>query len=79
MKTGNRRVWIHLYQERGGRDWRWRMKSRNGKVIAAATEGFRKRKRALENLHLVTGVRWHLPPFEKGPHFIHVWLSRGEY
>lgn len=74
----NKRVMINLYTDRAG-GWRWRMTAANGSEVAASTEGYHKRKRALENLHFVTGVRWRLPPLEKGPHRLRVALPRGAY
>lgn len=74
----NKRVTITLSMDRAG-GWRWSMKAANGNVVAASTESYGKRKRALENLHFVTGVRWRLPPLEKGPHQLRVALPRGAY
>lgn len=51
MKT----VKIDVYRD-SRKEWRWEMYSRNGLILAASTEGYKRRRRALENLRLVTGV-----------------------
>jgi uncharacterized protein YegP (UPF0339 family) len=78
MANGKKVVIVSAYRDRSG-GWRWGMKASNGAVVAASTESFGKRKRALENLHLVTGIRWRLPPLEKGPHVLRLTLPRGAY
>jgi uncharacterized protein YegP (UPF0339 family) len=44
MKTG-----LKIYKDTAG-DWRWRIVSRNGRIIAASTEGYRRKRSAIANL-----------------------------
>jgi uncharacterized protein YegP (UPF0339 family) len=46
-------------------DWRWQITARNGRIVGASSEGYRDRKRAFENLRLVTSVRIIVPPNER--------------
>lgn len=39
------------------REWRWTIKARNGRIVGASSEGYHDRRRAFENLRLVTSVR----------------------
>jgi uncharacterized protein YegP (UPF0339 family) len=43
---------IEIYRDRK-REWRWRIKVRNGRIIGASSEGFERRARAERNLHLI--------------------------
>lgn len=47
---------INVYKDRSGQ-WRWRLLAKNGRKVGASSESFEKRKGALENLFLVTGVQ----------------------
>ncbi len=51
-----KRVKIDFYRD-SNMEWRWEMYSRNGRCVGAATEGYKRRSRAIENLELVTGHR----------------------
>lgn len=42
---------------RGTLGWRWRMRTKNGKIVGAFTEAYRKGSMCLENLWLVTGFK----------------------
>jgi len=46
---------FELYREPNG-DWRWRLKSRNGNVIADSAEGYRQKSAALNGVSLVRGA-----------------------
>ncbi len=41
-----------IYREPNG-DWRWRLKSRNGKTIADSAEGYRRKETCLAGIELV--------------------------
>lgn len=46
---------IIVYRSRG--NWRWRMQcARNGKIVGASSEGYRRRAAAMHNLETVTGL-----------------------
>jgi uncharacterized protein YegP (UPF0339 family) len=44
---------IEIYRDQK-REWRWRIKARNGRVVWASSEGFKRRARAKRNLVLVS-------------------------
>jgi uncharacterized protein YegP (UPF0339 family) len=44
---------IEIYRDRK-REWRWRIKARNGRIIGASSEGFERRARAKRNLALIS-------------------------
>lgn len=44
-----------IYKSRG--QWRWRMKDRNGKIIGASTEAYRRLKDCRANLKRVTHAK----------------------
>lgn len=51
-----RRIKVTIFADGIGQ-WRWHMASRNGKFLAASSEAYKQRRRALENFALVTGSR----------------------
>lgn len=48
-------VKVKVYKDRKNK-WRWQMKVDNGRIVGASTEGYSKRRLALENLEVVTGL-----------------------
>jgi uncharacterized protein YegP (UPF0339 family) len=42
-------------------EWRWRVKSSNGKIIGGSTEGYNRIGMAVKNLAFVTGVEARFP------------------
>lgn len=52
---------INVYKDRSG-NWRWRLLAPNGRKIGASTESYKKRKMAILNLSVVTGVQIVNPP-----------------
>jgi uncharacterized protein YegP (UPF0339 family) len=49
-------VTIQIFKDRSGEDWRWTMRHRNGLIVGASTEGYRRRAGAVANIALVTGI-----------------------
>lgn len=41
---------ITIYRTKG--EWRWRLKSKNGRIVAASSEGFKTRAGCVRNLVL---------------------------
>ena len=41
---------LEIYKVNRTQDWRWRVKSRNGRIVAASSEGFDTRYGAKRNL-----------------------------
>jgi uncharacterized protein YegP (UPF0339 family) len=35
-------------------EWRWTMRARNGRIVGASTEGYKRRAAAIANMHTVT-------------------------
>lgn len=48
---------IQFYKTQAG-EWRWRMRAPNGRVVAAASEAYKKRMGAVENATVVTGFEF---------------------
>jgi uncharacterized protein YegP (UPF0339 family) len=46
-----RNLWWEFYIDRRG-EWRWRCTTRNGVVVGASTEGYKRRGRCIENAEL---------------------------
>jgi uncharacterized protein YegP (UPF0339 family) len=46
-RDGHNDQWT-FYRDRSG-DWRWRRKARNGRIVGASTEGYRKAADAIAN------------------------------
>jgi uncharacterized protein YegP (UPF0339 family) len=44
---------IEIYRDRK-REWRWRIKARNGRIVGASSEGFNRRGKAQKNLWLIS-------------------------
>lgn len=44
---------VTLYRTSGG--WRWRIAARNGRIVGASTEAYRRRDGAEANLQMITG------------------------
>lgn len=42
-------------------EWRWSLKHRNGRIVGASTEGYKRRSACIKNLELVTGLSWRTP------------------
>lgn len=49
-----------LKKDRKG-EWRWSLKHRNGRIVGASTEGYKRRSACIKNLELVTGLSWRTP------------------
>jgi hypothetical protein len=47
---------VTVYRRNKRNPWRWRIQSRNRKIIAASSEGFVRLSRCLDNLYLATGL-----------------------
>lgn len=43
---------IRFYEDRRG-EWRWQITAKNGKIIAASSEGFKKKSSSINNLNLL--------------------------
>jgi uncharacterized protein YegP (UPF0339 family) len=53
---------VTLYKDRRG-EWRWRIRSKNGRIVDSSSEGFRRRGTALRNLALTAdAIRVFLAP-----------------
>ena len=47
-------MWFEIYRDKSpSREWRWQLKSRNGKIIAVPGEGFVTKNACLHNIQLV--------------------------
>ena len=46
-----------VYREEVSRQWRWRLKAGNGRIVADCGEGYHNRKECLAGLRLATSVR----------------------
>jgi uncharacterized protein YegP (UPF0339 family) len=42
---------VEIYRDRK-KEWRWRAKASNGKVLADSAEGFKRRRRCVQNVRL---------------------------
>jgi uncharacterized protein YegP (UPF0339 family) len=52
-------VKLLIYKNAATGEWRWQLKSLNGRIIGASTEGYKQRSRMLQNLFDVTRI--HMP------------------
>lgn len=57
---GPRAIRVQFYRpevlnNRRPREWRWRMRTMNGHIVGASTEGYRNRLHCGRNFELVTG------------------------
>ncbi len=53
---------LTIYASRSG--WRWHLKTANQRIVAASTEGYLERRKAIKNVRLVTGIIFEDP---RGP------------
>jgi hypothetical protein len=56
--TRTRRLKVQFYRHHPGilkQGWRWRITASNGRIVGAATEGYRDRRDCARNFELVTG------------------------
>lgn len=51
-KPRRQRKRIQIYRDRHG-DWRFRIRARNGKIIAASSEGYRYKRGVIRALNIV--------------------------
>jgi len=47
---------ITIYKTFWRKEWRWRIKAANGKIIGASTEGYKNRVDCVDNLKLLYNV-----------------------
>ena len=52
MTENKPRFWFEVYQDRS-KEWRWRLKAINGRIIAESGEGFYDRGNAIDSIQLV--------------------------
>lgn len=50
-----RRAKLELYRD-AGRDWRWRLKASNGRILADSGEGYRRRNAACKAMSRVREI-----------------------
>jgi len=50
-------------------EWRWRMKASNGRILGAASEGYKNRAAAIKNIRTVTGLDVKLYKGVRGDNF----------
>lgn len=48
-----KKINVRVYRDKK-KEWRWDMSVRNGKIVGASTESYKRRAGALKNLALVT-------------------------
>jgi uncharacterized protein YegP (UPF0339 family) len=53
---------LTLYKAPNG-EWRWKMVAKNGRLVGASSEGYKKKSAAIKNLEIVTG--WSFKLFNK--------------
>ena len=40
---------FHIYKDRAG-EWRWRLRARNGRIVASSGEGFKRKASTLKSM-----------------------------
>lgn len=59
-ERGFMKLTVAIKKDRKG-EWRWTLKHRNGRIVGASTEGYKRKPACLKNLELVTGLSWRTP------------------
>jgi uncharacterized protein YegP (UPF0339 family) len=54
---------LEVYKGRGKQPWRWRVRARNGKLVACSGEGFRSRRNAMKSWSKF----WHMESVSLSP------------
>lgn len=60
---------VTVYRRTPRGEWRWRIQSRNRKIVGASSEGFKRLIRCIQNLEMVTGIDLAVRRFKKNMRF----------
>ncbi len=53
-------MYYEIYKDKAG-EWRWRLKARNGRIVANSGEGYKRKSSALKMIMKIKVAAWGLP------------------
>jgi uncharacterized protein YegP (UPF0339 family) len=53
--AGKRKLRVHIFTDRNG-EFRWRLRSRNGKIVADSAEGYELRSQAVKGITMIAAA-----------------------